>query len=109
MGSPGASAPLGQLPFFIQFLKVGRLFEPWVTDCPLTYESTHAPKKVNLLGSLLLSILSGHPRYAHITRLRGDSVNAQLLGMSKVVSDDCARRALNRIDEEAGLRWRQDH
>jgi Transposase DDE domain group 1 len=101
--------PLGQLPFFIQFLKVGHLFEPWVTDCPLTYESNNAPKKVNILGSLLLSILSGHTRYAHITSLMGDSVNAQLLGMSKVVSDDCARRALNRIDEEAGIRWLQDH
>jgi hypothetical protein len=101
--------PLGQLPFFIQFLKVGHLFEPWVTDCPLTYESNNAPKKVNILGSLLLSILSGHTRYAHITRLMGDTVNAQLLGMSKVVSDDCARRALNKIDEEAGICWLQDH
>ena len=101
--------PLGQLPFFIQFLKVGHLFEPWVTDCPLTYESNNAPKKVNILGSLLLSILSGHTRYAHITSLMGDTVNAHLLGMSKVVSDDCARRALNKIDEEAGIRWLQDH
>ncbi len=101
--------PLGQLPFFIQFLKVGHLFEPWVTGCPLKYESNNAPKKVNVLGSLLLSILSGHTRYAHITRLMGDHVNAQLLGMSKVVSDDCARRALNRIDEDEGIRWLQDH
>jgi hypothetical protein len=101
--------PLGQLPFFIQFLKVGHLFEPWVTDCPLQYESNNAPKKVNILGSLLLSILSGHTRYAHITSLMGDSVNAQLLGMSKVVSNDCARRALNRMDEGTGIRWLQDH
>ena len=31
--------PLGQLPFFIDFLKTGDLFEPWVKDCPLTYAS----------------------------------------------------------------------
>ena len=29
--------PLGQLPFFIQFLKIGNLFQPWVDDCPLSY------------------------------------------------------------------------
>ncbi|WP_347987714.1 transposase [Methylomonas sp. AM2-LC] len=101
--------PLGQLPFFIQYLKIGHLFEPWVTQCPLKYESNNAPKKVNVLGSLLLLILSGHTRYAHITSLMGDSVNAKLLGMTKVVSDDCARRALNRIDEDDGVPWLQDH
>jgi len=34
-----AVTPIGQLPFFIQFLKVGGLFEPWVSDCPLRYVS----------------------------------------------------------------------
>ena len=28
--------------------------------------------------------------------------------MSKVVSDDCARRALQKIDEDEGVRWLQD-
>ena len=37
--------PLGQLPFFIQYLKMGHLFEPWVDDCPLRYASNNAPKK----------------------------------------------------------------
>jgi len=101
--------PLGQLPFFIQFLKVGCLFEPWVDECPLRYTSNNAPKKVNILGSFLLSILSGHTRYAHITSLIGDSVNAKLLGMTKVVSDDCARRGLNKMDEAEGVRWLQEH
>ena len=27
--------PLGQLPFFIEFLKPGNLLEPWINDCPL--------------------------------------------------------------------------
>ena len=100
--------PLGQLPFFIQFLKMGDLFEPWVENCPLYYRSNNAPKKVDVLGSLLLSILSGHTRYAHMTSLMCDGVNAGLLGMSKVVSDDCARRALHKIDEQAGVQWLQD-
>ncbi len=101
--------PLGQLPFFIQFLKVGHLFQPWVDDCPLSYVSNNAPKKVNVLGSFLLSILAGHNRYAHITSLMGDTVNSKLMGMTKVVSDDSARRALWKIDEEAGVRWLQAH
>ena len=101
--------PLGQLPFFIQFLKIGNLFQPWVDDCPLSYASNNAPKKVNVLGSFLLSILAGHNRYAHMTSLIGDTVNSKLMGMTKVVSDDSARRALGKIDEEDGVRWLQQH
>lgn len=88
--------PMGQLPFFIQFLKLGHRLEPWVDDCPLEYMSNNAPKKLDLLGSLLLSILSGHNRYSHITTLLGDKVNPSLLGMNKVVSDDSARRGLKK-------------
>src|SRR5579864_4860256 len=92
---PDASVtPIGQLPFFIQYLKLGHRFLPWVEDCPLDYESNNAPSKTDVLGSLLLSVLSGHTRYAHITTLACDQVNPQLLGMKKVVSDDSARRAL---------------
>ena len=104
-----AVTPLGQLPFFIQFLKLGGRFEPWVDDCPLTYTSPNAPKKKDVLGSLFLSILSGHNRYAHMTALLSDGVNSKLLGMSKVVSDDSARRALKKMDEEEGVSWLQEH
>ena len=107
---PGASVtPMGQLAFFIQFLKTGCRFEPWVDDCPLTYSSNNAPKKVDVLGSLLLSILSGHKRYSNIGTLVGDGVNPKLLGMTKVVSDDSARRGLLKIDEQKGVEWMQHH
>ena len=101
--------PLGQLPFFIQFLKLGGRFDPWVEACPLAYRSNNAPETVDVLGSLFLSILSGHRRYAHITNLMSDRVNSSLLGMNKVVSDDSARRALKRMDEAAGIAWLQEH
>lgn len=101
--------PMGQLPFFIHFLKLGGRFEPWVNDCPLHYQSNNAPKKVDVLGSLFLSILSGHRRYAHITNLMSDRVNSKLLGMSKVVSDDSAPRALMKIEESTGVNWLQKH
>ena len=107
---PDASvSPLGQLPFFIQFLKAGQRFEPWVDDCPLTYQSNNAPDKRDVLGSFLLSILSGHTRYAHIASIANDTVNTQLLGMKKVVSDDSARRALQKMDEYQGIGWLQEH
>jgi len=37
--------PLGQLPFFIEFLKLGNLLEPWINDCPLQLVSPNAPSK----------------------------------------------------------------
>ena len=104
-----AFTPLGQLPYFIEFLKLGGRFEPWVADCPLHYTSNNAPKRVNVLGSLLLSVLSGHNRYAHLTALRGDTVNTRLLGMDKIVSDSSAINALKRMDETAAIDWLQTH
>lgn len=107
---PNASVtPLGQLPFFIEFLKLGNRFEPWVDDCPLDYASNNAPGKINLLGSLFLSILSGHTRYAHLRSLIGDRVNQHLLGMTKIVGDDSARRGLKKIDEAEGIKWLEKH
>ncbi len=104
-----AATPFGQLPFFVEFLKLGGLFDPWVADCPLTLMSPNAPAKRDILGTLLLAILAGHQRYAHITALRGDAVNAALLGMRRVMSEDSVRRALAKIDEAAGVDWLQRH
>jgi hypothetical protein len=101
--------PLGQLPFFIEYLKQGGLFDGWVADCPLSFTSPNAPRKRDVLGTLLLSVLAGHRRYAHVTALRCDAVNPPLLGMSKVVSEDALRRALAKIDETAGMQWLQTH
>lgn len=101
--------PMGQLPFFIQFLKISSRFDDWVNSCPLTYASNNAPSKTDVLGSLLLSILSGHKRYAHIATLTNDNVNPPLLGMKKVISDDSARRAIKKIDPESGVAWLQNN
>lgn len=57
-----AATPLGQLPFFVEFLKLGGLFDPWVADCPLTLISPNAPAKRDILGTLLLAVLAGHQR-----------------------------------------------
>ena len=107
--SSGSVTPLGQLPFFIEYLKQAGLFDGWVADCPLVFTSRNAPAKRDLLGTVLLSVLAGHYRYAHITTLRCDAVNPRLLGMKKVVSEDAVRRGLTKIDEAAGLSWLETH
>ncbi|MGB5832280.1 MAG: hypothetical protein WBG92_09865 [Thiohalocapsa sp.] len=97
--------PLGQLPFFTEYLKVGDLFEPWVEQCPVRWTSPNAPNKRDVLGTAVLSILCGHQRYAHISAVRGDTINAALLGMEKVVSEDSVRRLLLKLDEAEGVAW----
>ena len=104
-----ALTPLGQLPFFIDFLKAAGLFDAFVADCPLHYTSPNAPKKRDVLGTAMLSMLSGHKRYAHIAALRGDGVLPELLGMNKIVSEDAVRRAFAAIDEEEGAAWLRRH
>ena len=58
-----------------------------------------------MLGTLVLAILAGHRRYAHVTALRGDAVAAQALGLNRVVSEDALRRALARFDEASSAKW----
>jgi hypothetical protein len=101
--------PLGQMPFFIEFVKQGGLFDGLVADCPLHYTSPNAPSKRDVLGTTFLSVLAGHWRYAHMTTVRCDPVNPPLLGMTQVVSEDAVRRGLDKIDEDAGQTWLQGH
>lgn len=104
-----STTPMGQLAFFIEFMKSGDLLTPWVNECPLELISNNAPSKLDVLGTVLLSVLSGHKRYAHVTAIRNDGVTPQLLGMSKIVSEDSVRRNLKRIDEATGDIWMQEH
>ena len=73
------------------------------------FRSNNAPQVVDVLGTLLLSILCGHSRYAHINALRFDMVTPPILGMSKVVSEDSARRSLKRLDQIGARSWQQRH
>jgi HlyD family secretion protein len=43
--------PLGQLPFFIEYLKQGSLFDGWVAGCPMHFTSPNAPSKRDVLGT----------------------------------------------------------
>ena len=90
--------PLGQMPFLIDFLKQAGLFDPFVQDAPLSYASNNRPRVRDVLGTLLLAILSGARRYMHVNVLRHDPVNPRLLGMRKVCSDDSVCGAILRMD-----------
>jgi len=105
----GAATPMGQLAYFIEFLTLTGLWSGWQDGCPLSYVSPNAPSKAEVLGTWMLSILSGHRRYSHVTTIRCDGVNPGLLGMNKVISEDALRRALLAIPEEAGVSWLDGH
>src|SRR5208283_1854143 len=85
--------PLGQLPFFIHFLKTAGLFDAFVADCPLRYLSPNAPGKRDVLG----------------TAMRCDAVLPDLFGMKKIVSEDAIRRAFKAVDETEGAVWLRRH
>jgi hypothetical protein len=104
----GSASALGQLAFFGEFLEVAQLFERWVKSCPLEYTSPNAPEVRDVLGTWLLSILDGQRRYAHINGLRGDAVAPQILGMSRIISDESLRRALKALAPSIGKNCTED-
>ena len=68
--SESAATPMGQLAYFIEYLTLTGLWTRWQEECPLSYSSPNAPSKADVLGTWLLSILSGHKRYSHVTAIR---------------------------------------
>ena len=100
-----SATPNAQLTFFAEFLATTGVYDGWVNSCPLSYTSPNAPSKRDVLGTLLLAILAGHKRYAHITGLRGDAVSPQILGMHKIISEDALRRSLARMDAQQSQLW----
>lgn len=96
---------MGQAAYFIDFLKTSGRFEHLVDGCPLTRSSPNASSNRDVCGTWMLSVLAGHSRYAHVNTLRGDPVLPELLGMTKVVSEDALRRALLAMPEEESKAW----
>ena len=52
----------GQLIFFFQFLRVGGRWEQLMEHCPLSYSGNRGIGAHNVIGNILLSVLSGHWR-----------------------------------------------
>ena len=97
----------GYLPFLSEYLRAGGVFRHFVENCPVKFKSNNAPDVADVLGTLVLSLLSGHTRYNHAQSLYGDSVAAGLLGIMKMVSHDSLRRAFAAADEDALRLWLQ--
>ena len=95
----------GYMPFFAEYLHSGGLFERLVSNCPLRFTSNNAPKVPDVIGTMVVSILSGHTRYCHAQSLYGDTVVPDLLGIGKMVSHDSLRRAFINIDEKDAENW----
>jgi hypothetical protein len=88
---------LGGVVPFAQFLQASGLFAAWVAEAPWVPGSNRAHAVRDVLGTALLSVLSGHYRFAHVTALRGDLVAPRVLGMEQVVSEDALRRAMKTL------------
>lgn len=99
----------GQLIFFFQFLHAGGRWEEFLRTSPLRYTGNRGSGAIKVMGTVLLSVLCGHWRYAHINAVRGDGINPGLLGMCGTVSEDVVRMAMYRIEETAGLDWLSMH
>ncbi|MCO5122379.1 MAG: IS1380 family transposase [Rhizobacter sp.] len=102
------ATPHGQVVFFAEFLATAGVFDRWVQACPLRYSSPNASRARDVLGTLMLGILAGARRYAHIAGVRGDAVAAKALGLHGMVSEDSVRRALSAMAPEASEPWMRD-
>jgi len=99
------ATPHGQIVFFAEFLATAGVFDRWVQACPLHYSSPNASRTRDVLGTLMLGILAGSKRYAHIAGIRGDAVAAKALGLHGMVSEDSVRRALKAMEPAASEPW----
>ena len=96
---------LGPLVFFAQFIEAGGRFEALCREAPLRYTSNNAPDPREVLATIVLGIVAGCRRFAHLSALRFDDVAAGLLGVRVLVSEDSVRRALYRLEAYAAARW----
>ena len=97
--------PNGSLVFFAQYVQAAGLMDRLCEKTPLAYTGNNAPRERDVLGTVILSVLMGQKRYAHISSLRNDTVMAGLLGLAKIVSEDSVRRAFKRGTEQEWDEW----
>jgi hypothetical protein len=95
----------GLLAYFLDFLKTSDTWTEFVDSCPLTYSSPPAPRKAEILATIVYSIPTGQRRYSHITALTGDAVVAGLFGVKTFRSEDSVRRAFEGANDEAVTAW----
>ena len=70
-----ADTSFGQLVFFSESLTLTGLLDRWMPKCPLMYRAPSL-NEPGILGTGLLSVLSGHRRNVRITNIRVDGVSS---------------------------------
>ena len=90
---------------FAQFLHASGRWERLCESAPFAYASNNAPEVNDILGTLVLGILSGANRFAHLSALRHDTLAMELFGMTKVASEDSVRRAIKSLDPAKADAW----
>ena len=109
----GRMTSLGGMAYFAEYLRDSGFLELLLHGSPLRYSSPNAPDPADVMGSLLVAVLSGLSRYAAINELRRDMVCPELLGFGRIVSEDSVRNGLKQVAErpdewEAWLRGLQE-
>jgi hypothetical protein len=81
--SDSAATPMGQLAYFIEFLTLTGLWSRWLEGYPLSYSSPNAPSKADVLGTWMLSVLSGDGgfRPAYNPQLASDTESLVIVGV----------------------------
>lgn len=100
-----AVTPLGPLVYFAHFLQASGLWEEALQTCPLSYRSPNSPRLAEVVGTLLLTILTGGRRFLHAASVRCDPVVTEVLGMRRVLSHEAVRRAIAREGRPQVLEW----
>ena len=72
-------------------------------QCPIEFKGNNAPQVKDVLGTGIVSVLSGHSRYQHSSSLYGDMAAASMLGMNKFVSHDSFSRGIARPSAKRDL------
>src|SRR5258708_37494576 len=63
--SGGHVTPLGQLPFFIEYLKQAGVFDRWGARLPPAVRRPNCPRQTRPAGHVLVSVLGGRHTHAH--------------------------------------------
>jgi hypothetical protein len=100
--------PFGQLPFFIEYLKAGRVVRwlgsglPIVAQQPECLAQTRSAGHRAAVGS---SVLAGHRRYAHITALRGDRASPMRFALGRPAADGHGKSYLVQPEQNLHGPW----
>jgi len=95
----------GSMVYFSQFLSNSGILDNFFRGIPIVYKSNNASSSRDVMGTMVLSIVNGQTRYAHINAIRNDGVGPELLGMKKIVSEDSVRRDLMKGTPEEWETW----